>query len=76
MEPIKYTLSSTGLFFVPGMLNWLRALTKRDVKGARTDVGARKKMLSAWYPALPAAAMEKLLAGDYVVDGEDVIVTV
>lgn len=76
MEPTKYTLSSTGFFYTPGMLNWLRAITKRDVKGAKSDINARKKMLSAWYPTLPAAAVKKVLAGDYTVEGEDVIVTV
>ena len=76
MEPTKYTLSSTGFFYTPGMLNWLRAITKRDVRGARTDVGARKKMLLSMFPKLPAAAVKKVLAGDYTVEGEDVIVTV
>ena len=76
MEPTQYTLTSTSMFYTPGMLRWISALTKRDVKGAKSDKAARKHYIVAMFPTLPDAAVDAILRGDYVVSGEDVIVTI
>ena len=71
-----YKLASSGLIYTPGMMLWVRALTRRDVKGARSDLGARRHFILAMWPELPEKAVRKLAAGDYTVDGDTVTVTV
>lgn len=70
-----YRLSSTSMFYAPGMIQWMLALTKRDVKGARSDAGARRHFIEVTWPTLPPRAVKAILEGRYSVDGEDVIVT-
>ena len=71
-----YKLASSGLIYTPGMLRWVQALTRRDVKGARSDLGAKRHFILAMWPELPEKAVRKLAAGDYTVDGDTVTVTV
>jgi hypothetical protein len=70
----QYRLSSTPMFYVPGLILWILALRRGNVKGARTDKAARVHFLKASWPTLPDTAVEAILRGDYRVDGEDVIV--
>lgn len=71
----QYRLCSTSLFFVPGLLNWMLALQKGDVKGARTDAAARRHFIKVTWPTLPPKAVKAILDRKFTVDGEDVIVT-
>jgi len=70
----QYRLTSTPMFYAPGLLRWMLALRRGNVKGARTDRAARVHFIKVTWPNLPATAMENLLAGDYTVEGEDVLV--
>lgn len=63
------------MFYAPGMIQWMLALTKRDVKGARSDAGARRHFIEVTWPSLPPAAVKAILDRKFEVDGEDVIVT-
>ena len=71
----QYRLSSTPMFYVPGLIEWMLALQKRDVRGARSDAAARRHFIKVTWPTLPPKAVKAILEGDYTVDGEDVIVT-
>lgn len=70
-----YRLASTSMFYVPGMVEWMLALRKGDVKGARSDEGARRHFIRATWPTLPPRAVKAILDRKFEVDGEDVIVT-
>lgn len=70
----QYRLSSTPMFYVPGLIRWMLALKRGNVKGAKSDKAARLHFFKASWPTLPDTAMENLLAGDYTVEGEDVLV--
>lgn len=72
---ITYRLSSTSLFYAPGMINWMLALRKGDVKGARSDAAARRYFIKVTWPDLPLKAVKAILEGRYTVEGEDVLVT-
>lgn len=61
----QYRLTSTAWVYTPGLVQWIRA---------HATVQARRKMLLAAFPELSPAAAAKVLAGDFKVDGEDVIV--
>jgi len=61
----EYRLQSTAWFYAPGFIQWVRV---------HENVEARRKMLLAQFRELSPAAAEKLLAGDFKVEGEDVIV--
>ena len=71
----KYRLSSTPMFYVPGLVEWMLALQKHNVKGARTDAAARRHFIKATWPTLPPKAVKAILEGRFEVDGEDVVVT-
>ena len=71
----QYRLVSTSMFHVPGLIKWFLAVRKGNVKGARSDKAARVHFIKATWPSLPDAAINKILASDYTVEGEDVIVT-
>jgi hypothetical protein len=70
----QYRLASTPMFYTPGLLRWMLALRRRDVKGARTDKAARVHFIRTTWPNLPDTAVDAILAGKYTVDGEDVLV--
>ena len=70
----QYRLSSTPMFYVPGLIRWMLALKRGNVKGARTDKAARVHFIKVTWPTLPDTAVEAILRGDYRVDGEDVLV--
>ena len=70
----EYRLASTPMFYVPGLIRWMLALKRGNVKGARTDKAARVHFIKVTWPNLPDTAVEAILRGDYRVDGEDVLV--
>ena len=70
----QYRLCSTSMFYVPGLIRWILALQKGDVKGARSARSARSHFINVTWPTLPPGAVEALLEGRYTVEGEDVIV--
>lgn len=59
-----YRINSTPMIFVPGIINWAR----------HTD--SPTATIAQCLPDLPMSAVEKLAKGDYLVEGEDVLVTV
>ena len=63
----QYRLASTAWVYTPGFIQWILA---------HATVQARRKMLRAAFPELNAAAAAKVLAGDFKVEGEDVVVEV
>lgn len=71
----KYRLSSTPMFYVPGLIQWMLAIQKGNVKGARTDAAAQRHFIRATWPTLPPRAVKAILDRKFEVDGEDVIVT-
>jgi hypothetical protein len=73
-EKTTYTLASNPMVYTPGVVSWVRHLRRSDVKGARSDLGAKRHFILAMFPSLPEKAVRKLAAGDYTVDGESVVV--
>lgn len=76
MEKKSYVLASNGFCYTPGVVRWARALRKRDIKGARSDTDACKRMLRGLFPDLPPAALLALAEGRYVVDKTAETITV
>ena len=72
----QYRLTSTPMFYVPGLIEWMLAARKCNVPGARSDAGARKHFITATWPTLPPKAVKAILDRKFTVEGEDVIVTV
>jgi len=72
----KYVLTSNGFCYTPGIVKWACALQKRDIKGARSDLDARKRFLRSVFPDLPPTALSALVEGRYIVDETAETVTV
>jgi len=54
----QYRLASTSMFYVPGLILWILALRRGNVKGARTDKAARVHFIKVSWPTLPDTAVE------------------
>jgi len=76
MEEKKFVLTSNAFCYTPGILRWMLALQKRDVKGARSDLDARKRTIRKTFPGLTPAALTALVEGRYTVDETAETVTV
>ena len=75
-EKKQFVLTSNAFCYTPGIIRWVLALQKRDVKGARSDLDARKRMLRNTFPGLTPAALTALVEGRYTVDETAETVTV
>lgn len=60
-----FRLKSVPMVYTPGLVKWAKAYGN--------DLGG--KVLKEGFPGLTDAAVAKLMAGDYTVDGETVVVT-
>ena len=70
-------LSSSSLFYAPGMVEYFKNMTHKDFskKKDTLDKAVQHYMLGQLYPKLSFEAAEKILNGDFTVDGDDVVVT-
>ena len=75
-ETKSFVLTSNPFCYTPGVLRWMLALQKRDVKGARSDLDARKRTIRNVFPGLTPAAVTALVEGRYTVDETAETVTV
>lgn len=66
---MKYNLLSVPMFHTPGVAKWLVNVAKTDPKTARN-------IAREGFEELPEEGIEKLLAGDFTVEGETVVVEV
>jgi hypothetical protein len=76
MEKKRFVLGSSPVCYTPGIVKWACALRKRDVKGARSDIAARRSFLRRVFPGLTPAALTALVEGRYTVDETAETVTV
>ena len=51
-ETKSFVLTSNPFCYTPGVLRWMLALQKRDVKGARSDLDARKRTIRNVFPGI------------------------
>ncbi len=65
---MKYNLQSTPLIFTPGVVAYVGRVYMQDPEAAR-------EILRVAFAELPETSIDKLLAGDYTVEDETVIVT-
>lgn len=68
-------LSSSSLFYAPGMVEYFKNMSHKDIKKDALNRAVQHYMLGQLYPQLSFEAAEKILNGDFKVDGEDVVVT-
>lgn len=61
-----YNLTSTPLCFTPGIVAYLKHMASTGGKASA------KRILQGTFATLPASAIERLLKGDYTVDGDTV----
>jgi hypothetical protein len=63
----RYFLASTPAVYTPGIIRWLRNM-------AQTDADHANALLRSVYPTAPDWLYAKVMAGEYTVEGEDVVV--
>lgn len=65
---MSYRLTSTPMVFTPGIVNYLRRMADEG------ESQRARAILEGAFESLPASAINRLLTGDYVIDGETVVV--
>lgn len=66
-EATTIRLTSNAAVYTPGVLRWLRAVG---------DVARQAELVRSMFPTLVETAVQKVVAGDYTIEGEDVLVTI
>lgn len=67
-------LSSSSLFYAPGMVQWIQNISATDFNDDVRGKALRHYMLSSMYPQVTGEVIQKVLDGKFSIDGEDIVV--
>jgi hypothetical protein len=67
-------LSSSSLFYAPGMVQWIQNIASSDFNDEVRGKALRHYMLSSMYPQATGETIQKVLDGKFTVHGEDIVV--